>query len=315
MLQFLSNSCVSVALTKQPSAYYSKYLWEFWYTAEADTTTSTITFTLSSFDKPLSFNLDDFSTIIDLKHSKNLVPLPPKETVKAALATLGLVDENDTSISSTNLANSSPPAEKPVAIADATQSIDVSESAEKLGNHPKPADAEKEEVRESGLKSMGDVPLDEFGRADANLDADESPFDTKSEIKFIRKEVPKFIYNGSHVNKDATKGFSLSNQVIQKADSDLESMPGDEIESLSEFEADESNDDDRQSVHKKYLTKTDEAAADNILDELADMAKFKNENMNSFADKPSQSDPLGHLHKDLSSLTSKLAHLESSLAQ
>ncbi|GKG47509.1 hypothetical protein Tco_0506994, partial [Tanacetum coccineum] len=35
------------------------------------------------------------------------------------------------------------PAEKPVAIADATQSIDVSESAEKLGNHPKPADAEK----------------------------------------------------------------------------------------------------------------------------------------------------------------------------
>ncbi|GJW26133.1 hypothetical protein Tco_0039944 [Tanacetum coccineum] len=98
MLQFLSNSCVSVALTKQPSAYYSKYLWEFWYTAEADTKTSTITFTLSSFEKPLSFNLDDFSTIIGLKRNENFVPLPPKETMKAALATLGLVDENDTSI-------------------------------------------------------------------------------------------------------------------------------------------------------------------------------------------------------------------------
>ncbi|GJT28053.1 hypothetical protein Tco_0908328 [Tanacetum coccineum] len=29
MLQFLSNSCISTALTKQPSAYYPKYLREF----------------------------------------------------------------------------------------------------------------------------------------------------------------------------------------------------------------------------------------------------------------------------------------------
>ncbi|GKC12712.1 retrovirus-related pol polyprotein from transposon TNT 1-94 [Tanacetum coccineum] len=75
--------------------------------AEVDTITSTITFTLSSFDKPLSFNLDDFSIIISLKRSENFVPLPPKETVKATLANLGLVDDNDTSISSTDLANSS----------------------------------------------------------------------------------------------------------------------------------------------------------------------------------------------------------------
>ncbi|GKD04839.1 hypothetical protein Tco_1179813 [Tanacetum coccineum] len=75
MLQFLSNSCISTALTKQPSVYYSKYLREFWYTT---------------------------------KRSENFVPLTPKETVRAGLATLGLVDENDPSILSTNLVNSFP---------------------------------------------------------------------------------------------------------------------------------------------------------------------------------------------------------------
>nr|GEX99526.1 hypothetical protein [Tanacetum cinerariifolium] len=98
-----------------------------------------------------------------------------------------------------------------------------------------------EEVRESGIKSLGDVPLDEFGRADAN----ESPFDTESKIKFIGKEVPKFIYNGSQFNEDATQGtgFFISDQVIQEGDFDLESMPGDKIESLPGFEELESDDD------------------------------------------------------------------------
>nr|GEX40763.1 copia protein [Tanacetum cinerariifolium] len=59
--------------------------------AEADSTTNTISFTLSSFDEPLSFNIDEFSTVIDLKTSENCVSLPPKETVKASLATLGLI--------------------------------------------------------------------------------------------------------------------------------------------------------------------------------------------------------------------------------
>ncbi|GKC61316.1 hypothetical protein Tco_1088914, partial [Tanacetum coccineum] len=119
-----------------------------------------------------------------------------------------------------------------------------------------------------------------------NLDADESPFDTKSEIKFIRKEVPKFIYNGSHVNKDATKGFSLSNQVIQKADSDLESMPSDETDSLSGFESFELD---------------DEVVVDNILYELANMNHL-NENVNAFTHNTSESDPLSHLHKEISYL-------------
>ncbi|GJV16232.1 hypothetical protein Tco_1361555 [Tanacetum coccineum] len=63
---------------------------------------------LSCFDKPLSFNLDEFSSIIGLKYCENYAPSPPKETVRARLATLRLVDEKDTSISSTDLVNSSP---------------------------------------------------------------------------------------------------------------------------------------------------------------------------------------------------------------
>ncbi|GJY91452.1 hypothetical protein Tco_0506648 [Tanacetum coccineum] len=106
--KFLSSSCISTALTKQPSAYYSKYLREFWYTAEVESATITNTFTLSNFDKPLSFNLDEFSSIICLKYTKNYTPLPQKETVRATLENLGLVDENNPNLSSTELVNSSP---------------------------------------------------------------------------------------------------------------------------------------------------------------------------------------------------------------
>ncbi|GJU10247.1 hypothetical protein Tco_1132643 [Tanacetum coccineum] len=72
MLQFLRKSVISVALTKQPSAYYAKYLQEFW-----------------------------------LEPSEDIVPLPIKESVKAGLATMGLVDEEDPVISSTTLINTS----------------------------------------------------------------------------------------------------------------------------------------------------------------------------------------------------------------
>ncbi|GJU97724.1 retrovirus-related pol polyprotein from transposon TNT 1-94 [Tanacetum coccineum] len=93
MLQFIKNSCISVALTKQPSLYYPKLLREFWYTAEANAATKTISFTLSCFDKTLFFDLSVFSSVIGLKPSENCVSVPPKETVKAGLATLGLFDE------------------------------------------------------------------------------------------------------------------------------------------------------------------------------------------------------------------------------
>ncbi|GJV71842.1 hypothetical protein Tco_1491837 [Tanacetum coccineum] len=52
-----------------------------------------------------------------------------------------------------------------------------------------------------------------------------------------------------------------------------------------------------------------------LSNELANMANSHNAEINASAKKPSLSDPLGHLHKDLNSLTSRVEHLESSLAQ
>nr|GEX90934.1 hypothetical protein [Tanacetum cinerariifolium] len=124
-----------------------------------------------------------------------------------------------------------------------------------------------EEARESGIKSLGDVPLDEFGGADAN----ESLFDTESKIKFIGKEVPKFIYNGSQFNEDATQGtgFFISDQVIQEADFDLESMHGDEIESLPGFEELESDDDTMFNLPcLKIADKIKESISSMVIDAL-----------------------------------------------
>ncbi|GJT95819.1 hypothetical protein Tco_1091337 [Tanacetum coccineum] len=108
MLSFLSNCCINRALTLQPTAMYVEYLKEFWYTAEVEEETKTITFLLSWWDKPLSFTQDEFISAIGLPICKDVVPLPPKETVRAGLATLGLFDKDKPTLSSTVLVNSSP---------------------------------------------------------------------------------------------------------------------------------------------------------------------------------------------------------------
>ncbi|GJS45138.1 hypothetical protein Tco_0595259 [Tanacetum coccineum] len=66
LLSFFSNCCISKALTLQLSAIYVEYLKEFWYSAE-------------------------FISTIGLPICKDVVPLPPKETVRAGLETLDLV--------------------------------------------------------------------------------------------------------------------------------------------------------------------------------------------------------------------------------
>ncbi|GKB82125.1 hypothetical protein Tco_0949020 [Tanacetum coccineum] len=80
MLSFLSKCCIGTALTIKPFAIYAEYLIEFWYTTEVDEATKTITFSLSTFEKPLSFTQDEFISAIGLPLGKDAVPLPPKET-------------------------------------------------------------------------------------------------------------------------------------------------------------------------------------------------------------------------------------------
>nr|GEX40177.1 copia protein [Tanacetum cinerariifolium] len=88
MLSFLSNGYICNALTIQPSTIYAEYLREFWYTPEVEETTKTITFSLSSVEKPLSFTQDEFISAICLPICRNVVPLPPKKTVRVRLATI-----------------------------------------------------------------------------------------------------------------------------------------------------------------------------------------------------------------------------------
>ncbi|GKA48684.1 hypothetical protein Tco_0741642 [Tanacetum coccineum] len=88
MLNFLLNCCINKALTLQPSAMYVEYLKEFWYTANVEEETKTTTFLLSWWDKPMSFTQDEFISAIGLPIYKDVVPLPPKQTVRAGLATL-----------------------------------------------------------------------------------------------------------------------------------------------------------------------------------------------------------------------------------
>ncbi|GJW44934.1 retrovirus-related pol polyprotein from transposon TNT 1-94 [Tanacetum coccineum] len=68
---------------------------------EVDDATKTITFSLSSFEKPLSFTQDEFISAIRLPACSNDVLLPPKETVKAGLANLDLINKDKTTLSST----------------------------------------------------------------------------------------------------------------------------------------------------------------------------------------------------------------------
>nr|GEX68580.1 hypothetical protein [Tanacetum cinerariifolium] len=92
---------------------YVEYLQEFWYTAEVEEETKTITFLLSWVDEPLSFTQKEFISTIGLRVRMNHVHLPLKETVRAGLATLGLFDKDKPTLSSTVLVNSSPLKDKP----------------------------------------------------------------------------------------------------------------------------------------------------------------------------------------------------------
>ncbi|GKE92859.1 hypothetical protein Tco_1573954, partial [Tanacetum coccineum] len=80
----------------------------FGYTTEVEEETKTITILLSWCDKPLSFTQDEFISAIGLPICKGIVLLPPKETIRAGLATLGLFNKDKPTLSSTVLVNSSP---------------------------------------------------------------------------------------------------------------------------------------------------------------------------------------------------------------
>ncbi|GJY79994.1 hypothetical protein Tco_0492745 [Tanacetum coccineum] len=167
---------------------------------------------------------------------------------------------------------------------------------------------DKEIIKEFEIKSLGNVSFDDFYRHDLDMGADESPFDTESKIKLVGKVVPE-------LNVDyQVDDFTLADQDMKEINSSLESMPEDELLSVSGFEANDAKEDNK-SKNKAELSKDGEATANNVLDELVDMANSQDANLNAFTDKTHKSNLLGHLHEEFSSLTTKVDQLKSLLAQ
>nr|GEU63188.1 hypothetical protein [Tanacetum cinerariifolium] len=166
----------------------------------------------------------------------------------------------------------------------------------------------EEAMKDSWITSVGNVPFELYGH-DTDMDADESPFNSDSEIKFIGKEkgVQK---KHDDVVETIQIGYTIDLE-MQEVDSDLESMPDDEI--LSVFRFEEAYDDDFKNA--KDLSVSNEVGANNVVDELVDMANTQYVNLNIYVAKETNSDPHGHLQADITSLTVKVNHLDSSLSQ
>nr|GEV39687.1 hypothetical protein [Tanacetum cinerariifolium] len=218
---------------------------------------NTLTFSLSHHNTPLTFDCDVFASVAGLNYTNDFILLPSHEVVKDAIATLGLRDEKNPEATSADLAHSSPlriryftsiwrlmmihiQADASVVPTDATkQSVEASMSAEEQDNQPQTADTEKikenivtedehnvdehhddAEFIDSGIQSMGDIPLDSLNKTVA-----ESPYDTESEIQFVKRYKP--------VSNDKETLFTATSmdESNHEEDSDFALILDDEMES------------------------------------------------------------------------------------
>ncbi|GJW43439.1 hypothetical protein Tco_0072238 [Tanacetum coccineum] len=111
LFYYLMKSPVAVALTKEPSNYYPQYLREFWYTAEADSSTKSITFSLSTVKEKLTIDIPLFADLLGLPKGDTFVNPPSKDVLKKSFASLGLHDPKHpelTSCAQKSVANTSP---------------------------------------------------------------------------------------------------------------------------------------------------------------------------------------------------------------
>nr|GEV22983.1 RNA-directed DNA polymerase, eukaryota [Tanacetum cinerariifolium] len=183
-----------------------------------------------------------------------------------------------------------------VAIADTTQSLEASESIEELSNQTKPAGTEKGR------------------RIEILTFITKSPFSTN---------------NLMHVQETIVE--EAENIVEEKEDDDLATDSG--IRSLgnvtfaelygntkeSRYDTSLKSNVKHPELHddriEKEFSNYDEATADNVIEELIDIANSQNAALNASTEKPSQSDPLGHYPTDLSLLVESIKNLEYSLSQ
>ncbi|GJZ11055.1 hypothetical protein Tco_0545814 [Tanacetum coccineum] len=135
---------------------------------------------------------------------------------------------------------------------------------------------------DSGILSMDDVSSESLNKA-----TDESPYDTESEVKFVKRFKP--------VPNDEEPLFkSVSNKESDtKEDSKLALILDDEVGSPSAFQTSES---EEESQSEPPLSKSKERDDDYVLDEINDLQ--------ASTDKPT--DTTSHLQAEITSLSTKV---------
>ncbi|GKA42569.1 hypothetical protein Tco_0735229 [Tanacetum coccineum] len=150
---------------------------------------------------------------------------------------------------------------------------------------------EKEEV---AVKQTLEIPivaqlLDEVNKA--AQETPESPYDTESEIKVVKSF---FTSHLSKVQDQTMNDYEESAGIQEDSDSDLQSMPDDDLRSVSRFEAVDSDDTHENEVsHSAYTSQGDIASAERL----------------------SILDHLDHICEEVSYLHSRLGNMESSIVQ
>nr|GEV29369.1 hypothetical protein [Tanacetum cinerariifolium] len=301
MLSFLSKCSICTTLTKEPLAMYVKYLKDFWYTAEVDDATKDISFSLSLFGNQLSFTRFDFLIAIGITDSKTDVSHPPKGTVRAGLATLGLADKDKPSLTSTELTpsasefsltshmlkvaklskepdeslilSSEEETEELMDTAVPIQSLEASVMAKVQDNQLKAVDTtevlektfEKEEIAEEQTLEIPSLKqlLEEVDNHNQVVQTtSESPYDTESEIKVVKSFLTNHL---SELHYQTMNDYKVSADIQDNSDSDLHSMPDDELRPVLEFKTANSDDfHDNDVSTSDYIVKDDYALAERL---------------------------------------------------
>nr|GEV88377.1 retrovirus-related Pol polyprotein from transposon TNT 1-94 [Tanacetum cinerariifolium] len=267
--------------------------------AEADTVTKSITFTLSHFDKPLLFDLDVFLTVIGIERSEDFVSIPQKETVKAGLATLGLTDENDTSLSSSDLINSSPVKInqyfKPTLKNETALTTHMCKVAKLSPDPIKSLLPPSREVNadDSADKYSSETSVQPVIQPEAPTDLKPkkkriTPSSKPNSSKQVRDVPPMKLVAKTWLAKETVATTNTTKSLRASDSGKDQSMPDDDLVLLSGFKTEDSDDEGSQSNHQDNLSN-----------------KGTVETLNSFADMPAQSDPIGHLQEEMCTLNTK----------
>ncbi|GJZ08138.1 hypothetical protein Tco_0542421 [Tanacetum coccineum] len=119
----------------------------------------------------------------------------------------------------------------------------------------------------------------------------ESPYDTESEIKFVKSFLTNHLFE---LHDQTMNDYEVLADIQDNSDSDLHSMPDDELRSVLEFETADSDD-----FHDNNISTSDHVVQDDY----------------AFAERLSILDHMDHICEEVSSLHSRLEDLESSIAQ